>query len=50
MLVESTTHQVWFGKKPSLSHLKLFGCDAFVNVPKEERNKLDNKVVKFIFI
>jgi hypothetical protein len=27
-----------------------FGCDAFVHVPKEKRNKLDNKEVKCIFI
>jgi hypothetical protein len=49
-LVDSTPHEVWFGKKPSLSHLKVFGCDAFVHVPKEKRNKLDKKVVKCIFI
>jgi hypothetical protein len=50
MLVDLTPHEVWFGKNPSLSHLKVFGCDAFVHVPKEKRNKLDNKEVKCIFI
>jgi hypothetical protein len=45
-----TPHEVWFGKKPSLSHLIFFGCDAFVHVPKEKRNKLDNKALKCIFI
>ena len=45
-----TTHEVQFGKKPSLSHLKVFGCNAFVHVPKEQRNKLENKVIKCIFI
>jgi hypothetical protein len=34
-LVDSTPHEVWFGKNPSLSHLKVFGCDAFVHVPKK---------------
>jgi hypothetical protein len=24
-------------KKPSVSQLKLFGCDEFVHVPKEKR-------------
>jgi hypothetical protein len=34
----------------SLSHLKVFGCDAFVHVPKEKRSKMDKKEVKCIFI
>jgi hypothetical protein len=49
-LVDSTPHEVWFDKKPTLSHLRVFGCNAFVHVPKEKTNKLDNKVVKCIFI
>ena len=49
-LINSTPYEVWLGKKPSVSHLKVFGCDAFVHVPKEKRSKLDKKVVKCIFI
>jgi hypothetical protein len=49
-LVKSTPHEVWFGNNPSLSHLKVFGCDVFVHVPKEKRSKLDKKEVKCIFI
>jgi hypothetical protein len=49
-LVDTTPHEVWFGKKPSVSHLKVFRCDAFVHVPKEKRSKLDKKAVKCIFI
>jgi hypothetical protein len=45
-----TPHEVWLSKKPSFSHLKLFGCDAFVHVPKEKKSKLDNKAIKCIFI
>jgi hypothetical protein len=36
--------------RPSVAHLKVFGCDAFVHVQKEKRSKLDKKVVKCIFI
>jgi hypothetical protein len=50
MLVNLTPHEVWSGKNPSLSHLKVFGCDAFVHVPREKRIKLDKKSVKCIFI
>ena len=29
-----TPHEVWSGKKPSLQHLRVFGCDSYVHVPK----------------
>jgi hypothetical protein len=29
-LDDKTPHEVWFGKKPSLQHLRVFGCDAYV--------------------
>ena len=33
-----------------VAHLKVFGCEAFVHVPKEKRRKLDNKAEKCIFV
>jgi hypothetical protein len=50
MLVYSIPHEVWIGKKPYLSNIRVFGYDEFENVPKEKRNKLNNKEVKCIFI
>jgi hypothetical protein len=50
MLDEKTPREVWSGKKPSLTHLKVFVCDAYVHVPKENNSKLDNKDEKCIFI
>ena len=47
---DKTPQEVWTGKKPSLSHLRVFGCDAYVHVPKEKRTKLDSKSEKCIFI
>jgi hypothetical protein len=49
-LVDSLHMRYGLVRKASLSHLKVFGCDAFVHVPKEKRNKLDNKAIKCIFI
>eukprot|EP00253_Pinus_taeda_P034553 PITA_34553 len=49
-LEDKTPQEVWTGKKPSLSHLRVFGCDAYVHVPKENRTKLDSKSEKCIFI
>ena len=37
-------------KKPDLSHLKVFGCIAYVHVPDELRTKLNPKAKKCIFI
>jgi len=35
-LEDKTPQEVWIGKKHSLSHLRVFGCDAYVHVPKEK--------------
>eukprot|EP00253_Pinus_taeda_P023200 PITA_23200 len=49
-LEDKTPQDVWTGKEPSLSHLMVFGCDAYVHVPKKKRTKLDSKSEKCIFI
>ena len=49
-MIDKSPQEVWNGKKPSIKHLKVFGCDAYVHVPKEKRIKLDNKAEKCIFI
>ena len=49
-LEDKTPHEVWTSKKPSLSHLGVFVCDACVHVPKEKRTKLDSKSERFIFV
>jgi hypothetical protein len=49
-LDDKTPQEVWTGKEPSLTHLKVIGCDAYVHVPKENMNKLDKKAKKCIFI
>jgi len=50
VLEDKTPQEVWTSKKPSLSHLKVFGCDAYVHIRKEKRTKLDSKSKKYIFI
>ena len=39
----TTPYEAWHGSKPSLEHLRRFGCDAYVHVPIERRKKLDPK-------
>ena len=50
VLEDKNPHEVWTGKKLSFLHLRVFGCDAYVHVPKEKRTKLDNKSERCIFI
>jgi hypothetical protein len=45
-----TPEEKFTGKKPNVSHLKVFGCIAYVHVRDENRSKLDPKVEKCIFI
>jgi len=47
---DKTPPEVWSGKKLSLQHLKVFGCDGYVHVLKENRCKMDKKAEKCIFI
>ena len=49
-LEDRSPHEVWTGKKPYLSHPMIFGCDAYVHVPKEKITKLDSKSKRCIFI
>src|SRR4051812_26098067 len=46
--VETTPYELWFGKKPKLSFLKIWGCDAYVK--KLQSDKLEPKLEKCIFI
>jgi hypothetical protein len=49
-LDDKTPYEVWSRKKSSLQHLRVFGCDAYVHVPREKRSKMDKKAEKCIFI
>jgi len=42
--------EAWTGKKPTLSHLRVFGCDAYVMINPGDRSKLDPKSKKLSFI
>ena len=46
--VETTPYEMWFGKKPKLSFLKVWGCDAYVK--KLQPDKLEPKSEKCVFI
>ena len=45
-----TPYEAWHGKKPSIGHLRVFGCLAYALVPMQQHRKLDDKAVKCIFV
>ncbi|KAK1648458.1 hypothetical protein QYE76_066263 [Lolium multiflorum] len=46
--VETTPYELWFNKKPKLSFLKVWGCEAYVK--KLQPDKLEPKAEKCVFI
>ncbi|XP_055932967.1 uncharacterized protein LOC129962989 [Argiope bruennichi] len=45
-----TPYEKWSGDKPNLEYLRVFGCRAFVHIPKEKRTKWDAKAREMMFI
>ena len=41
---------MFFGKKPEVSHLRIFGYLVYIHIPKENREKLDPLGKKCIFV
>jgi len=49
-LASITPEEAWSGRKPSISHMHVFGCIAYAMVPDEKRGKLDAKGTKCLFL
>ena len=47
---QKTPHEMWYGRRPNLSHLRVFGCIAYAHVPDCERKKFDGKARKLRFV
>ena len=46
--LDKTPYEIWHGKVPSLSYLKVWGCEAYVR--QQASNKLDPRSTKCIFV
>ena len=46
--VPTTPYQMWYDRKPDISHLRTFGCTAYAYVAPELRQKLDDKAETMI--
>ena len=49
VLKNKTPEEVFSGKKPEVSHLRIFGRPMYIHIPKEKRTKLDTSRKKGIF-
>lgn len=50
-LKSKTPYEVWFGKKPDISHLRIFGSTCYVHVPSAiQTSKLHPRATKAIFV
>jgi hypothetical protein len=47
---EQDPYELWIGSKPSVSHLRIFGCIAHVKVTKPNLKKLDDRSRAMIFM
>lgn len=45
---DMTPNELFFGKKPSIAHLCIFGSPVFVHIPKPSRTKLDPRSEKCV--
>lgn len=45
-----TPFELWEGRKPNISGMRVWGSPAYCHVPKETRKKLDSKAWKGIFL
>ena len=45
-----TPHEAWYGVKPLVNHLFVFGCSTYAHIAKYERKKLDTKARKYILL
>ena len=43
---DMTPYEKWYGRKPDVSHLRVFGCIAYSHIPDSRRRKLDKKAQK----
>lgn len=45
-----TPYEKWFGRKPELKHIRIFGSPAYMAIPPQFRKKWDPKSRKLLFV
>ena len=47
---DATPYELWHGCKPDVSHLRVWGCTAYVHVQKDKRRPLESHMEKCVFL
>eukprot|EP00253_Pinus_taeda_P027245 PITA_27245 len=50
VIKNKTPYEMWYGHIPSVRHLRVFGSTRYALIPKKQRNKLDARSRKCIFL
>lgn len=45
-----TPYEAWYGRKPAIAHMRVFGCLAYAHVHASKREKLDPKAQPCTFV
>jgi len=45
-----TPEECFTKHKPNLSHLRIYGCAAYVHIPREKRSKLESKALCYVIV
>ena len=45
-----TPYELWFGRRPNVAHLRIFGKPGYVFIPKHQRSKLASKAELYYFV
>lgn len=48
--IDKTPGELWYGKKPDLSHIRVFGSICYNHIPSEKRKKFEAKASKCILL
>src|SRR4051812_32522015 len=46
----ATPYELWFKKKPNVSHLRVWGCTAYVHIQRDKRRSLGSHMEKCVFV
>ena len=49
-MIKKTPYEMWYGKRPDLQNLKVFGCIAYAHVPDANRQRFDKKATRYRFV
>ena len=48
--IRKTPYLLWYGEKPNLKHIRVFGCVVYTHIPDRNQKKLDKEAQKLRFI